>query len=387
MTSFNDIQANSLILVTCPKGLASFLAEEVATLKLKVLSNFQSGVSLRGSFQDCMLLNLGLSTAHHVLFLLKEFSCANPETLYKEIASVDWENIVPPSGYVSVTSVVHTPSIIDTRFANLKCKDAIMDRLADKTGKRCDSGNLRDRTVVHLYWNDERCIVYLDTSGEPLSKRGYRLVPGSAPMQETLAAAVVQTTGWTGDSPLVNPMCGSGTITIEAALRALRRAPGILRTNFGFMHCAAYRREEYLSLVKLFSSRENAGFKGKILAADIDPSVVLDARRNAAQARVEDFIDFTVGDFRETDVPPGPGVVIFNPEYGIRLGEAEDLKRMYKDIGNFFKQRCGGYTGFVFTGNFDLAKHVGLKARKKYPFVSGKIDCRLYEYELYRGSR
>ena len=210
MTTFNDIQANSLILVTCPKGLSSFLAEEVATLKFNVLSNFQSGVSLRGSFQDCMPLNLGLSTAHHVLFLLKEFSCASPETLYKEIASIDWENIVPRGGYVSVTSVVHTPSILDTRFANLKCKDAIMDRLADKTGKRCDSGNLRDRTVVHLYWNDDRCIVYLDTSGEPLSKRGYRLVPGSAPMQETLAAAVVRTTGWTGGLPLINPMCGSG---------------------------------------------------------------------------------------------------------------------------------------------------------------------------------
>ena len=334
-----------------------------------------------------MMLNLTLSTAHHVLFHLKEFTCNTPDDLYKEVLSIDWEHIVPANGYVSVTSVVHTASIKDTRYANLKCKDAIVDRLARQTGKRCDSGNQRDQTVVHLYWNDDRCIIYLDTSGEPLSRRGYRFVPGSAPMQETLAAAVVRTTGWNGTSNFINPMCGSGTLAIEAALMALNRAPGIMRTNFGFMHCAAFDPSAYSQLRKKLLSLEIKTISGKILASDKDPSVLSAAQRNAKSAGVENCIKFNLCDFKESIIPEGQGVVIFNPEYGIRMGDAIELQSTYKDIGNFFKQRCSGYTGFVFTGNFDLAKHIGLKARKKYQFVSGKIECRLYEYELYEGRK
>jgi putative N6-adenine-specific DNA methylase len=241
--------------------------------------------------------------------------------------------------------------------------------------------------VVHLYWNEDRCIVYLDTSGEALSKRGYRLIPGGAPMQETLAAAVVRTTGWKGKGNLINPMCGSATIAIEAALRAIGRAPGISRKNFGFMHCACYNPDDFLRLTHLCSSRETAEINGVIIATDIDPSAISAARHNARAAGVEDRIEFDACDFKETRVPPERGVVIVNPEYGIRMGDADELKNTYKDIGNFFKRRCSGYTGFVFTGNFDLAKYIGLKARKKYQFVSGKIDCRLYEYELYQGGK
>lgn len=387
MTTFYNLQNSSTILVTCPKGLSAYCAKEFESLSMKTSSIFPTGLSLRGSLNDCILLNLALSTAHHVLFLVKEFKCDTPGDLYKEVLSIDWEHIVPANGYVCVTSVVHTPSINDTRFANLKCKDAIADRLAGQTGKRCNSGNQRDRTVVHLYWNDDRCIIYLDTSGEPLSKRGYRFVPGSAPMQESLAAAVIRATGWNRDWNLVNPMCGSGTLAIEAALMALNRAPGIMRTNFGFMHCAAFDPDAYSRVRKRLLSSEIKSIPGRILASDNDSSALSAAQRNAKAAGVENLIEFRACDFRESTVPEGKGVVIFNPEYGIRMGDVEELKATYKGIGDFFKQRCSGYTGFVFTGNFDLSKHIGLKARKKYQFLSGKIECRLYEYELYEGRR
>ena len=340
-----------------------------------------------------MMLNLSLSTAHHILFRLKEFTCNTPEDLYKEVLAIDWEHIVPTNGYISVTSVVHTASINDTRYANLKCKDAIVDRLVKQTGKRCESGNQRDRMVVHVYWNDDRCIIYLDTSGEPLSKRGYRFIPGSAPMQETLAAAVVRATGWNGSSTFVNPMCGSGTLAIEAALLGLHRAPGIMRTNFGFMHCAVYDPDEYSRLratlisMEIKASPNLPSSPGRILATDNDPSALAAAQRNAKAAGVENCIEFGLCDFKDTVIPAEKGIVIFNPEYGIRMGDATELQATYKDIGSFFKQRCSGYTGFVFTGNFDLAKHIGLKARKKYQFVSGTIECRLYEYELYEGRK
>jgi putative N6-adenine-specific DNA methylase len=387
MPSFQDTAKNSTILVTCPKGLSAYCANELESLSIKITSRFPTGVSLRGSFSDCMMLNLSLSTAHHVLFHLKEFTCKTPEDLYKETLSIDWEHIVPANGYVSVTSVVHTASINDTRFANLKCKDAIADRLVKQTGKRCDSGNQRDRTVVHLYWNDDRCIIYLDTSGEPLSKRGYRFTPGSAPMQETLAAAVVRTTGWDGSTHLVNPMCGSGTLAIEAALIGLHRAPGIMRTNFGFMHIMAFDPDAYAHVRKKLISLEKNAFTGTIRATDNDPAVLSAAQRNAKAAGVESSIEFGLCDFKDSIIPEGKGTVIFNPEYGIRMGDATELQSTYKDIGDFFKRRCSGYTGFVFTGNFDLAKYIGLKARKKYQFVSGKIECRLYEYELYEGRK
>ena len=175
---------------------------------------------------DAMRLNLLIRTGHRVLFLLETFHAKNPDGLYEKISRIQWEDYIPEDGYICVTSTVETPTIQDSRFANLKCKDAMVDRIKRKCGHRPDSGPKRDQTVIHLYWKDEVCLIYLDTSGEPLSKRGYRKIPLKAPMQETLAAAVILATGWKGDGNFVNPMCGSGTLAIEAALIALERAPG-----------------------------------------------------------------------------------------------------------------------------------------------------------------
>jgi len=385
MPHFEQIQKNASILITCPKGLSDFLKQEVASLGYRMTGHFPTGVSLQGSLRDCIKLNLTLATAHHVLMLIKECTCKTPADLYREVNAVDWENIVPANGYVCVTSIVHTSSITDTRFANLKCKDAIVDRLAQKNGKRCNSGSERDHTVVHLYWNEDRCMLYIDTSGQPLSKRGYRLNPGHAPMQETLAAAVVRATGFNGKENFINPMCGSATLAIEAALVAHNKAPGIMRSNFGFMHLNGFDDDAYARLKRELISRELKGISGSIFATDIDSSAIAAAQANIKTAGFETTIALNVSDFDQTPVPDGGGVVVLNPEYGFRMGNPEELKNVYKKIGNFFKHQCSGYTGFVFTGNFNLAKFVGLKAKKKIPFLSGKIECRLYAYDLYGG--
>ena len=387
MPSFNEIKKKSVVLVTCPKGLSGYLKHEIESLTLPIVGDYASGISVRASFDDCMMLNLKLSNAHHVLFMLKECRCATPDDMYHAVTSIDWENIIPNDGYVCVTSVVHTPSINDTRFANLRCKDGIVDRLVKKTGKRCDSGSERSQTVVFLYWVDNRCCIYLDTSGEPLSKRGYRAIPGTAPMQETLAAAVITTALQHNPSVIINPMCGSGTLAIEAALKLCNKAPGLTRTNFGFMHCMAFDSEAYVNLRRKLEIAIHRDSQVTIIATDHDPNSIEAARHNAKAAGVADLIKFSICDFRETPVPEANGVVIINPEYGIRLGEADKLQAVYRNIGDFFKQYCKGYIGYVFTGNFDLAKFIGLKAKRKYPFFSGNIECRLYEYELYAGSR
>jgi 23S rRNA G2445 N2-methylase RlmL len=389
MPSFADIQKSATILIACPKGLSDYLKKEVEFQGFRPMSHFPTGVSMKGSLADCIKCNLVLSTAHHVLLLVKEFSCDHPDVLYKEVNAVDWENIVPADGYVCVTSVVHTASITDTRFVNLKCKDAIVDRLAQKNGKRCNSGNERHATVVHIYWNENRCMLYIDTSGESLSKRGYRKIPMSAPMQETLAAGVIRATSWNGTTNFINPMCGSGTLAIEAALIAHNRAPGMLRQNFGFMHLIPFDPEAYSQLRAKLMEKELPKISGRIIASDHDSNALFAAKKNAEQAGIAQSIQFDLCEFDATEIPEshGTGVVLLNPEYGFRMGDTEQLKTIYRRIGDFFKHQCKGNSGFVFTGNKDLAKYIGLKSKRKILFLSGKIECRLYEYELYAGRR
>jgi putative N6-adenine-specific DNA methylase len=300
---------------------------------------------------------------------------------------MEWEDYVSPEEYLCVTSAVDNPTIRDFRFANLKCKDAIVDRIKKKVGRRPDSGSERTGAVVDLYWKGNLCLVYLDTSGEPLYRRGYRKVPLHAPMQETLAAAVIQATGWKGRGNFVNPMCGSGTLAVEAALAALDIAPGLLRKNFGFMHLKGFNRSSWNKMLQEARARMKRSFQGKLVATDIDLKAIRASRQNAAAAGVDHLIEFSVADYSATWVPEGHGVVILNPEYGERMGKGETLKAIYRGIGDFFKKKCQGYTGYIFTGNLELAKKVGLKAKRKLPFFSSNIECRLLEYDLYEGSR
>lgn len=375
------------IVITCAKGIPSFLKEEVLSLGFPILSEGIASVETEGTMDDAMRLNLFIRTGQRVLFLLEAFSAKNPDELYRKISRMRWEDYIPEDDYICVTSSVDTPTIKDSRFANLKCKDAIVDRIKERRGRRPDAGPERDRIVVHLYWKGDLCQVFLDTSGEPLSKRGYRKIPLKAPMQETLAAAVVLATGWKDNGNFINPMCGSGTLAIEAALIALNRAPGLLRSNYGFMHLKGFNEPSWNVMRKKIKALTKNSLKGKIIATDIRQEAVEAAKKNAATAGVEHWIEFGVCDFSETPVPEGGGVVILNPEYGERLGKVEELNETYKGIGDYFKKRCKGYRGYIFTGNLDLAKKVGLRTKRRVPFFNSNIECRLLEYDLYEGSR
>ena len=375
------------IVITCAKGIAPFLKEEVLSLGFPILSEGIASVETEGTMDDAMRLNLFIRTGQRVLFLLEAFNAKNPDELYRKISRMRWEDYIPEDDYICVTSSVDTPTIKDSRFANLKCKDAIVDRIKERRGRRPDAGPERDRIVVHLYWKGDLCQVFLDTSGEPLSKRGYRKIPLKAPMQETLAAAVVLATGWKDNGNFINPMCGSGTLAIEAALIALNRAPGLLRSHYGFMHLKGFNEPSWNVMRKKIKALAKNSLKGKIIATDIRQEAVEAAKKNAATAGVEHWIEFGVCDFSETPVPEGGGVVILNPEYGERLGKVEELNETYKGIGDYFKKKCKGYRGYIFTGNLDLLKKVGLKTSRRIPFFNSNIECRLFEYDLYEGSK
>lgn len=375
------------ILVTCAKGAVSYLQEEMLALGFPVLAESVASVTTEGAMDDAMKLNLLLCTGQRVLYLVKKFIARDAAELYNEVSKIAWEDRIDENGYVCVTSTVDNPDIKDSRFANVKCKDAIVDRIREKRGQRPDSGPEQDRTVVNIYWKGDDCSIYFDTSGEPLSKRGYRKIPLKAPMQETLAAAVIKATGWDGKGNFVNPMCGSGTLAIEAALAGLNRAPGILRNNYGFMHLKNYDKELWNNLRENARKAAKKNLQGRIIATDIREEAVEAARKNAATAGVEHLIEFSVCDFSQTVVPEGGGVVLLNPEYGERMGKIEELEATYKNIGDFFKQKCGGYSGYIFTGNLELVKKVGLRSKRKIQLFNGAIECRLLEYELYAGSR
>jgi putative N6-adenine-specific DNA methylase len=377
----------SRIVITCAKGISPFLKREILSLGFPVLSEGKAEVETEGAMEDTLRLNLLTRTGQRVLFLLESFNTKTPDDLYERVSGIPWEDFISEDSYFSVTSSVHNPTIKDSRFANVRCKDAVVDRIKEKRGRRPDTGPERDKIVVHLYWTGNLSQVFLDTSGEPLSKRGYRMIPLKAPMQETLSAAVVLATGWTGNGNFINPMCGSGTLAIEAALIVLGRAPGLLRSNYGFMHLKGFDESSFKALRREIRAEAKDKLNGRIIATDISQQAVESAKRNAMTAGVERFIEFGVCDFSETPVPDGDGVVVINPEYGERLGETEKLKDTYRGIGDFFKKKCNGYTGYVFTGNLDLAKKVGLRTKRRILFYNGPIECRLLEYDLYEGSQ
>lgn len=424
-------EKKSRILVTCPKGVSLYLKEEIEALNFPVVSRWDTAIQTKGTLQDTMILNLHLRTAQRVFYQLETFIADTPEFLYKKVYSIPWENLLHASGreaYFCVTSIADNPTITDSRFVNVKVKDAIADRMRDKCGGRPDSGPDKDRAVVHVYWKNNQADVYLDTSGERLSLRGYRKIPLQAPMQETLAASLILATGWRGEEIFINPMCGSGTLAIEAALLALKRASGLQRNNYGFMFIKDFPEENWQELRK--KAKENALKKlpARIIATDINKEAITAARQNAQTAGVDHLIEFNVCPFEKTSVPEGGGIIILNPPYGERMGadhirkpsggfrnerktvvqgrkiilrkssdqykeshqknerEIKKLETIYQGIGDFFKKTAGGYRGYIFTGNLELIKKVGLRTRQRITFYNGEIECRLLEYELYRGS-
>jgi putative N6-adenine-specific DNA methylase len=238
-----------------------------------------------------------------------------------------------------------------------------------------------------LFWKEENAEVFVDTSGQTLAKHGYRKIPGPAPMLEALAAATVMATRWDRRSPFINPMCGSSTVAIEAVLLATNRRPGLYRLNYGFMHLLQYDEDFYASEYRRLEDQIIDVPGLTVWATDINEDAINISRINAGVAGVEKLIQFGVGDFETTAIPEGPGVIYFNPEYGERLGDVNELEVTYARMGDFMKKKCQGYLGYIFTGNLDLAKRIGLKASRRIEFYTSKIDCRLLEYELYGGSR
>ncbi len=367
--------------------MSPFLEQEVKELGFELEHVFATGVELFGTVNDCIRLNLNLRCASQVHYSLLEFPAKNPDELYRILSDYPWENIIAKDGYFSVTCNVDHPTINNTMFLNVKVKDAIVDRIRNKTSQRPNSGSELSGAVVYLFWKDDRAEVFVDTSGETLSKHGYRKIPGKAPMLEALATGTLLATKWDRKSPFVNPMCGSGTLAIEAALLATNRRPGLLRNNYSYMHFLGYDESVHNEELARLKDQVKEIPSLVIVASDNREDAVSISKVNAGIAGVEHLIRFQVCDFEQTQMPDEPGVIYFNPEYGERMGEISALETTYARIGDFLKKKCQGFMGYVFTANLELAKKIGLKASRRIEFYTAKLDCRLLEYEMYSGTR
>jgi putative N6-adenine-specific DNA methylase len=365
-----------------PRGAEELTAHELERLGIGGAKAGKGGVSFVTSREGLYRANLWLRTASRVLLQLTVFPCTNPSELYAGVHKIAWQDLITPAMTLAVDCSLRDSVLTHSGFVALKTKDAIVDRIREACGSRPSVNTVSPDVRINVHLHKNVCTVSLDSSGESLDRRGYRLERNEAPLRETLAAAVVALTGWDGSVPLADPMCGSGTIPVEAALQAAHIPPGFKR-SFGFQRWLDF---DSLLWDRLVDEAE-AGIKripvGMITGYDQDNRALALASRNTVSAGLEGQIHLFHAALLEFKPEGDKGVVIINPPYGIRMGEQDDLRELYCQIGDILKKRCRGWTGYVLTGNLELAKYIGLKASRRIVLYNGAIECRLLKYDLY----
>lgn len=368
---------------TTAKGLEEVLAEEIRGLGIAAPVIEKGGVRFAGGMSDCYRANLWLRTAQRILMPVADFFCDTPQLLYEGVRSLPWTSWLTPDMTLSVSCNLRDSAMTHSGFVALKSKDAIVDVIRDRCGRRPSVNTHEPDLSVNIRLVRNRCTVSLDTSGISLDKRGYRLDRREAPLRETLAAAMIEISCWDGMSPLVDPMCGSGTIPIEAALKASRRPPGLTRTGFGFQRWPGFNPALWRKIVEKAREGILEGLPFPVVGSDLSADALRSAARNAARAGVDGIVTFNRREIGEGPVPEAPGILLCNPPYGIRLGEEEALKSLYRKLGDVMKRRFRGYTAYLLCGNPELAKHVGLRASRRFVLFNGPVECRLLRYDLY----
>ena len=385
-----DWTEKTWIVATCGRGCADVLKGELRAMGFDPQDVSPTSVGIEGDLRDAMRLNLWLRTANRVLFEVGGFEVDSADDLYEAVRELPWELWLRRDVPFHVHGVAQHETIRDPRYAVLRCKDAIADRFVDRTGSRPDSTSTPDgASCVALYWKDRSAQIFLDTSGAPLSHRGYRWRSWVAPLRETLAASILLEAGWGKNSAeaFIGPMCGSGTLAIEAAWMSQNRAPGLEREDYAFLHLNDVDTSAWQALKAEARAKFIAAPRTWIAASDVDAQAISCARENAERAGVAGMIRFHTCDFRDTPLPKPPAMVLMNPEYGERMGEEERLVTLYESIGTYFKDKCQGMRALVFTGNLPLGRKISLHPVRRVALWNGDIECRLLEYDIYEGTR
>jgi putative N6-adenine-specific DNA methylase len=328
-------------------------------------------------------VNLCARTIFRVLVPIREFYCPNADILYQEVQQISWDEYLKPHNTLAVNCTGGNQKLNHTHFTALQAKNAIVDQQRQKLGQRSSVDIENPDVGINVHIHQDRCILSLDSSGASLHRRGYRQAMGAAPLKETLAAALLDMADWDASLPFLDPLCGSGTLPLEAGLKALNIAPGLFRKKFGFESFPDFDEQLWQQLLREAQDSKISELKAPILGSDRDPNVLNQARSNAERCGIAHQIKFTQTHLSQLEAPADYGVLICNPPYGERLGEPQELGTLYKTLGDIFKQRFKGWTAFILTGNKELAKKVGLKASRRIPVYNGSLACTLLKYELY----
>lgn len=366
---------------TCARGLEPVLAGELSSLGAADVTAGHGGVTFRGDSALVYRANLWLRTAVRVLRPVLEVDVRSPDELYDAVRTIDWSEFLTPGHTLAVDCNVRDSAITHSQYAARRVKDAICDQFRERVGRRPSVDTERPMVGLNLHVHRDHATLSLDSSWDSLHKRGYRPVQTKAPLNEALAAGLMLVSGWDVATPLVDPLCGSGTFCIEGAWIALNRPPGLTRKWFGFQGWLDFDRPLWNAIrdeARLGTRKE---LPAPIRGSDVRRDAVEFARTNARTAGVGHLLQLERLDVRDARPPDGPpGSVICNPPYGERIGDEQELVGLYRSLGDVMGTHWKGWRLLVFTGNDWLARQVGLRVIKKRPFFNGKIPCHLWEF-------
>ena len=340
------------------------------------------GVVFSGDWATCYRVNFWSRIASRVLWRVGCFDYRDEADIYAAVKSVDWTRYFGIDQTLRVNVAAQKSPLKSLEFATLRIKDAVCDRFREQLGRRPDVERAAPDVRIHAFLEEAGATLYLDTSGEPLFKRGWRQGGGDAPLRENLAAGIVMLSGWQPHEPLLDPMCGGATLLVEAAAMARGRAPGA-RRSFGFEKLPAFDRAAW---DRVKSEQPKAQAEPRIFGSDTDPKALSAARRNLAEAGVERWVQLERSDVLERSAPAGSGVMLANPPYGERMGSADELARFYPPLGDALKKRYAGWRCFFLTADTRLPKLVRLQPSRRTPLWNGALECRLYEFRIVSGS-
>jgi len=370
---------------SCPRGLEALLAGELTSLGASAPRVTAGGLEFSGSWEACYRANLWSRLASRVLWRVAEFDYATEEDIYAAARAVNWFDLFDVNRTLRVHVTAQKSPVKSLEFVTLRVKDAICDRFRDDVGRRPDVDRAEPDVRVHVFLEERRGALYLDTSGEGLFKRGWRMQTVEAPLRENLAAGIVMLSGWKFDQPLLDPMCGGATLLVEAAAMARGRAPGMKRA-FGFEKLDTFNATLWKALRDEAAQPAKRAPKLALFGSDAEAAALTAARRNLGAAGVERWVTLEASDVLTRKAPAESGVMIANPPYGERIGESEALARFYPKLGDALKKNFAGWNCYFFTADRRMEKLIRLQASRRTPLYNGALECRLYEFRMVAGS-
>lgn len=383
LLNYKDMNFN--MLAKTFSGLENVLAEELAALGAEEIQPGLRSVSFKGDTKLMYKANLWCRTALRILKPIHSFQSDNEEAFYKGVQEVDWSQYITAEQTLAIDSVTHKSNLDHSLYLSQKGKDAIADQFRAKFNVRPSVDLNHPDLRIHIHISENLCTISIDSSGRSLHRRGYRDDGAIAPLNEVLAAGMILLSGWKGEKPFVDFMCGSGTLLTEAGWIAINQAPGLQQEEFAFEKWKDFDRDMWFELIKE-AEKSIVPLKTKIIGCDISPRTLEAAKSNLKAAGLYGKVKVDVCDFEELEAPEAPGILMCNPPYGERI-DVNDLAALYKRIGDVLKKQYSGYEAWLLTGNKEAAKNIGLRPSVKKVLFNANIECKFLKFELYQGSK